>query len=105
MVENFRMDSPENSALPQNVPADAPEAPPQAPQPPPPPTPSQLLLRGVEAHFMAQRARAVANLTVYMASPAGIGEHPDVVEECIKLISEIDNADSLLETLNRVVGT
>ena len=71
---------------------------------PPPSTPFQLILGAIEAEALAQRAKAVANLNVYMQNPAGIGEHPDVVAECTKLIEQIGNADSTIETLRRITS-
>ena len=44
-------------------------------------TPQQLLLMAVEADVNAKRAKAVANLNVYMNNAGGIGEHPDVAGE------------------------
>ena len=44
-----------------------------------------------------QRAKAKANLDVYFTNPAGIGEHPDVVQEIINLMNEMDGDDGLLE--------
>ncbi len=102
MVENFEMggsDSPAGAgAYPSSEAA-------SAPAPASPPTSAQLILRAVEAHFMAQRSRAVANLNNYLTSSAGVGEHPDVVEECIKLVDDIEHAESSLATLNRVISS
>ena len=105
MVENFQMDNPDNPAGGAAFPAPQANEATMPVDPPPPPTPGQLILRGVEAHFLSKRARAIANLNSYMVSPVGIGEHPDLVEECVKFLEEIDNADSVLATLNRVVST
>ena len=63
---------------------------------------SDCLLGAVASHFVAKRDRAMANLSNYMSSSAGVGEHPDVVEECIKLVEDIDHAESALETLRRI---
>lgn len=56
------------------------------------------------AHFEAQRARALANLQVYLTSPVGVGEHRDLVEEVVALIETIAHAEDCLEVLNRVIG-
>ncbi len=42
---------------------------------------------------------AKANLKVYESNPAGIGEHPDIVEECSKLVKDIAEAREMSETL------
>ena len=62
----------------------------------------QSVFTAVEAHFIAQRARAIANINGYIHSPAGVAEHPDIVEEVIKLLSAIDDADGKLATLKRI---
>ena len=66
-------------------------------------TPQQLLLMAVEADVNAKRAKAVANLNVYMNNAGGIGEHPDVAGECVDLVQAIADADGVLETLRRIV--
>jgi len=66
-------------------------------------TPQQLLLMAVEADVNAKRAKAVANLNVYMNNAGGIGEHPDVAGECITLVQAIAEADGILETLRRII--
>jgi methylaspartate ammonia-lyase len=61
-----------------------------------------LAITAMRSHFIARRDRAMANLSNYIITPVGVGEHPDTVEECIKLIEEIDHADSVLETIQRI---
>ena len=53
---------------------------------------SQLIMNAVVAEAEAKESKAVANLQVYMSNPVGVGEHPDVVTECSKLIKEIAEA-------------
>ena len=38
------------------------------------------LLKLLKLHLQGEAAKHKANLTVYFNNPAGIGEHPDVVE-------------------------
>ena len=70
----------------------------------PPTTNSQLILGAIEADAIAKRSKAVANFNIYLQNAAGIGEHPDIVEECSKLIQDIGEADSTIETLRRIVS-
>ena len=74
--------------------------------PPPPSNPQhnvqQSILQAVEAHFIAKKTRAIANINPYMTSPVGVAEHSDVVEEVIRLLSDIDQADGMIETLKRI---
>ena len=50
-------------------------------------------------HFEAVKARAEANLELYLERSVGIGEHPDVVEEAIKLTKEIVEAEEAIRYL------
>jgi transcriptional/translational regulatory protein YebC/TACO1 len=59
----------------------------------------QNLINAIRSHFAAKRDRAMANLNNYLNNPVGVGEHPDVVEECVKLIQDLSDADDVLDTL------
>ena len=59
----------------------------------------QEILAALLAEAEAQETKAVANLNNYLNNPAGIGEHPDIVEECSKLVKQIAEARELKETL------
>ena len=60
----------------------------------------QNLINAIRSHFTAKRDRAMANLNNYLNNPVGVGEHPDVVEECVKLIQDLSDADDVLDTLD-----
>ena len=57
------------------------------------------------AEANAKETKAIANLQNYLSNPAGIGEHPDIVEECMKLIKDIAEAREIAETVNSFVTT
>ncbi len=61
------------------------------------------LINALAAKFNADKLKAFANLQNYMNNPAGIGEHPDIVDECEKLIDAIATADGKLEALQKLV--
>jgi len=63
---------------------------------------SQLRMNASLAEANAKEAKAIANLQVYMSNPAGIGEHPDVVAECSKLIKDIAEAREIRDTVNKI---
>ena len=67
-------------------------------------TPQQAILGAVEASFVAQKTRAMANLNPYLLAPVGVAEHPDVVGEVITLLKEISEADGNIQTLRRIVS-
>ena len=58
-----------------------------------------LILQALEDKYNAQISEAEATLKIYMEKPVGIGEHPQHIDECDKLIEKISNAEEKLETL------
>lgn len=52
------------------------------------------IFNAVFLHFEAKAQRARANLLNYLNNSVGVGEHADIMEECINLIEEIDSATS-----------
>ena len=61
-----------------------------------------LKIKALRAKYQAQKLGALATLEVYMNNAAGIGEHPQVIEEMDKLVRLVADADDCLETLDRV---
>ena len=57
------------------------------------------IVEALQAKYVASKLEAVANLKNYVENPAGIGEHPNIVEECDKLVKQIASANEGLETL------
>ena len=96
--QNFEMNNPANPTSPVGSAEGASTGPTSSLS-----VPQQIMLSAVEAHFAAKRARAIANLNAYMLSSVGIGEHPDIVGECIKLVEEADHAESAIQTLGRII--
>lgn len=63
---------------------------------------ANLKLEALRAKYNAQRLEALATLEVYMNNPAGIGEHPQIIEEMNKLVQQVADADGCLEVINNV---
>jgi len=59
------------------------------------------LIKALKAKYQAEAAEAEATIEVYLNNAAGIGEHPQVVEEMAKQLEKLSNADDNLETLER----
>ena len=59
----------------------------------------ESLIKAALLHFKAAKARAEANLEVYLTGFAGVGEHPDIVEEVVKLTKTITEADEAIKYL------
>jgi methylaspartate ammonia-lyase len=51
--------------------------------------------------YQAQKDEALATLEVYYNNPAGIGEHPQIVDEMSKLVEKLESAESCIEILNK----
>ena len=62
---------------------------------------NKLLYNALKSRFEAQKAEALATLDVYYRNAAGIGEHPQIVEEMAKQLELLANAEDCLESLKR----
>ena len=61
----------------------------------------ESLIKAALLHFKAVKARAEANLDVYLTRATAVGEHPDLVEEVVKLTKTITEADEAIKYLER----
>ena len=52
-----------------------------------------VILKALEDKYNAQISEADATLKIYLEQSVGIGEHPQHIEECDKLIEKIANAE------------
>ena len=59
------------------------------------------LIKALKARYKAQAAEAQATIDVYLNNAAGIGEHPQIVDEMAKQLEILSNADDNLMTLKR----
>ena len=65
---------------------------------------SQLIMNALVAEANAKEAKAIANLNTYLTNSVGVGEHPDVVAECGKLVKEIAEAKEIRETVEAIIN-
>ena len=63
--------------------------------------PKQRYVRSIFNQWAGKREQAIADLTVYLENPTGIGEHPDIGEEIKKKLEEVDRYDSLMDTIKK----
>ncbi|MDB4543212.1 hypothetical protein N9Z73_00025 [bacterium] len=66
---------------------------------------SQLIIDALKAKIVSNRLQAVANLQTYLSTSVGIGEHPDIVTECYKLVEDVAKADGEMQTLTTLIDT
>ena len=62
---------------------------------------NKLLYNALKARYEAQRVSALATLDVYDKNAAGIGEHPQVVEEMAKQLELLATAEDCLGSLEK----
>jgi hypothetical protein len=58
-----------------------------------------VIIQALEDKYNAQISEAEATLKIYFTNSVGIGEHPQHIEECDKLIAKIAEAEDKLQTL------
>ena len=64
---------------------------------------TQQIIDALVARYQAQKLEALTNLNVYLTSAVGVGEHPNIVDECDKLIAKVSEANERIETLRTIV--
>ena len=62
------------------------------------------LYNALKARYEARKSESLATLSVYFNNAAGIGEHPQMVEEMVKQVDKMANAEDCLEVLKRSFG-
>ena len=62
------------------------------------------LLDALSKKYEGDIAIAQANIKVYMANPAGIGEHPEVVQAIDMEVEKLATADEKLQTIKNLFG-
>jgi len=60
----------------------------------------KVALDGIQSYFEYKKKTSVANLENYLNNPSAIGEHGDLVSECVKLVEDIEHADSCLNLVS-----
>tara|TARA_R100000988_G_scaffold96827_1_gene63859 strand:- start:143 stop:352 length:210 start_codon:yes stop_codon:yes gene_type:complete len=59
----------------------------------------RAILDALTAQYEADIAHADATLKIYLENSVGIGEHPQHIQECDKLVEKIANAKEKLDVL------
>ena len=62
---------------------------------------SNQLMRATLARFEADRQEALATIQLYLTAPAGVGEHPKIVEEIASATRQLAEAEEALDTLKQ----
>lgn len=62
------------------------------------------LLHALAKQYEGEIAVAEANIAIYLKSPVGIGEHPDIVESVHSQITKLADAEEHLGVVRRLVN-
>ena len=63
---------------------------------------SKQIVDALQAKYIAEKLEAIANLQNYLSNSVGVGEHPNIVTECDKLVDAIGHAEDKLNTLKNM---
>ena len=61
----------------------------------------EQLIKALLAHAQGDIAKHKANVEIYLNNPAGIGEHPEIVEAIETEVAKLAEAEDKLETVKR----
>ena len=64
----------------------------------------QNLYKALHDHYTAKKNKAIFQMNLAFEKPIAVGDHPQIVDDCIKLIDEIAAADESLEVLKDYFG-
>jgi hypothetical protein len=62
---------------------------------------AEQLVRATLARFEASRQEALAIIELYLNHPAGVGEHPNIVDDIAKATIQLSESEEAIEALRR----
>lgn len=62
------------------------------------------LYKALYNNYEAKKSKALFQLNLAFENPVAIGEHPQLVDDCIKLIDDVAAADESIATLTSYYG-
>lgn len=62
---------------------------------------SKQHISGILSQYVGKRDELIADLSVYLDSPVGVGEHGDIGSVIREKLIEIDKTDSIIDTINK----
>jgi len=62
------------------------------------------LYRALYTNYQAKKDKALFQLNLSFQNPVAIGEHPQLVDDCIKLVDDVASADESIQTLESYFG-
>ena len=65
----------------------------------------EKLLEAFVSHAKGHVDKHIANIEVYLHNPAGIGEHPDIIEAIETEMKQVAEYDDMLEMVKKYFNT
>jgi len=65
-------------------------------------TTSSLLIAALQSHFKAKRDQAVAHLSIFVNNPVGVGDHQNMLKECVDLVEQIAAAEENMRVVQKL---
>tara|TARA_R110002126_G_scaffold8798_1_gene40764 strand:+ start:435 stop:677 length:243 start_codon:yes stop_codon:yes gene_type:complete len=62
---------------------------------------AEQLVRATLARFEADRQESIAIIELYLNNPAGVAEHPSIVNEIATAITKLSNAEEAIGAIER----
>lgn len=62
-----------------------------------------LKVDALATRYLADKAEALSNIENYIRNSAGIGEHPNIIEELDKLVDQWATANDKYEALKQIM--
>jgi len=61
----------------------------------------EILIKAFKSHAKGHIDKHVANVEVYLHNPAGVGEHPDIIEAMEMEMEEVAKYNDMLEMVEK----
>tara|TARA_B110000495_G_C22956518_1_gene560449 strand:- start:301 stop:507 length:207 start_codon:yes stop_codon:yes gene_type:complete len=61
----------------------------------------ELLIKAFKSHAQGHIDKHLANVEVYLHNPAGVGEHPDIIEAMELEMEEVAKYNDMLEMVEK----
>lgn len=65
-------------------------------------TTSSLVITALQSHFKAKRDQAVAHLSIFVNNPVGVGDHQNLLKECVDLVEQIAAAEENMRVVQKL---
>ena len=61
----------------------------------------KIILNALKAYYVGEIGKHKANIEVFLENPAGVGDHPDIVETLSKEVMAVAEFEDALQVLDK----